>query len=97
MSNKFDIPVIIQVSADNIEAARKIAYEIVEAVNEPIMDDGQRINAAMTGDIELIIANDEHTTRDKQRLFLLHPENTHAEYDHEAYNSALKDQDHEQE
>ena len=94
----YDIPVICSVQADSIDAAREIAYEAVEAINEPFCDDGERINAAFgNGKVEFMMANDEQTTRDHRRVFLLHPSDTTSDYDQEAYNEKLKDQDHEQE
>jgi hypothetical protein len=79
---KYDIPVIITVEADNIDAAREIVYGEIEKWENTI---------AIPGNGTIAMANDSLTIAGRRRVVILHPENTHAEYDQEAYEAALKE------
>lgn len=74
---KFDIPFIVSVEAASIEDARKIAAEVVEVVD------------AKSEKTEVYMADDSATTKYNSRVVLLHPEDTHSEYNEEEYNSSI--------
>lgn len=74
---KFDIPVIIQVETDNINAARQTVYKALEAL-------GQELGLA-----DVSMADDSIRVYGNRRAIILHPEDAHADYDEETYKSNL--------
>ena len=77
---KFDIPVIIQVDTESIDSARQAVYTLLEDLS------GVLPIAPINSDkVKLSIANDEQQIKDGRRIVLLHPDDTHAEFDPVVY------------
>lgn len=84
---KYDVPVIVQVNAKDIEEARKITYKMIDELANDLFTPFD------PGTVNISIADDEQRINDGRRIVLLHPADTDSEYDPKAYREALATRD----
>jgi hypothetical protein len=88
----YDIPVIVSIEADTIEAARQIAYKTIENINDKRAEKHEA-NGSCPERLEFTMADDSATNRINQRIVFLHPEDCSSGYDFDEYNKKLEEED----
>lgn len=89
MSDKkrYHVPLIVEVTCDDLDEARRIAYKFVTTKGASTVEDDEG-NPVSVG---LTIADDEFKDGDNNRIVFLHPADTHAGYNVEEYEKALEE------
>jgi hypothetical protein len=81
--SKYHIPVIVEVECDSIDEARRATQRMIESVSFKEFsggDEGKKPTPAT-----MRIANDGMKAKTGQRVFLIHPEDSNADYSPEEY------------
>ena len=88
--SKYHVPVICEVEAESMEDARLATNKAIETVSSMKGFGGK--NCEKTAEITLRIADDGRQAKNGQRVVLLHPSNTHSDYNQEEYEAELEKQ-----